>query len=175
MPALGALFSVPNVASADAIVALEGTVLRAAEASLHDVAAGMRFMQLVEGKLRHRKVPHTEAALARQAMWCPVSVQEYEQVARQGDSVDVVTLRLVGMPVVRGLTWGIGEYCVPRCDCGRTFQAPFQPRSAPALQRSSATVIGIFARQAHLLSLYLTSYWMMAGAWARRQQHTAWT
>ena len=64
----GAVFSVPNVASADAILALAGTVLRAAEASLHDVAAGMRFMKLVEGKLRRRKVPRTEAALARQSM-----------------------------------------------------------------------------------------------------------
>ena len=72
MLALGALFSLPNVPSADAIVALEGTGLRAAEASLHDAAAGMRFMQLVEGKLRRRKVPRTEAALARHAMWCPV-------------------------------------------------------------------------------------------------------
>jgi hypothetical protein len=78
----GALFSLPSVPSADAIVALEGTGLRAAEASLHDAAAGMRFMQLVEGKLRRRKVPRTESALARQAMWCPVSMQEHEQVPR---------------------------------------------------------------------------------------------
>ena len=113
MLAPGALFSVPNAASAGAIVALEGTVLRAAEASLHDVAAGMRFMQLVEGKLRRRKVPRTEAALARQAMWCPVSAQAYEEVAREVEAVDVVTLRPLGMPMVRGLI-DLGDWRVMR-------------------------------------------------------------
>ena len=41
--ALGALFSMPNVASADAIVALQGTGLRAVEASLHDLCRGHAF------------------------------------------------------------------------------------------------------------------------------------
>ena len=73
----------------------------------------MRFMQLVEGKLRRRKVPRTEAALARQAMWCPVSAQAYEEVAREGEAVDVVTLRPLGMPMVRDLL-DLGDWRVMR-------------------------------------------------------------
>jgi hypothetical protein len=65
--ALGTVFSVPNVPSADAILALEGTFMGASEGSLHDAAEGMHFMQVVKGKLRRRK------GAAHRSGTCPAS------------------------------------------------------------------------------------------------------
>ncbi|MFM7980892.1 MAG: hypothetical protein ACKPKO_16395, partial [Candidatus Fonsibacter sp.] len=95
----GQVFSVPNVTLAFALPLLDTCALSAADGLLHCSADGMCFMQLVEGKLRKRRMPCTAAARHRLTMWCPVTVQLYnaettEVVARDaGEHATTYCLR----------------------------------------------------------------------------------
>jgi hypothetical protein len=106
----GQVFSVPMFrAPGDFAAALENTSLHAADSVLQQVPHTVQYMQLVEAKLRRRKLPNTEGARLRRFMWCPASVQLLEEahVLEAGERGTApghtVVLTPCGTPVVRDL------------------------------------------------------------------------
>ena len=55
-------FSLPSLADADALAALEGVTLVKADAALHKAAEGLQFLQVVGDNVRRRTMPRIEAA-----------------------------------------------------------------------------------------------------------------
>jgi hypothetical protein len=105
----GQVFSMHIVTNVSALALVDTCALAEADALLHNFADGMRFMQLVEGKLRRRKVPCTVAARDRLSTWCPVSAQVLNAdttrafLSEAPDHVDTLSLRPDGAPVVRDM------------------------------------------------------------------------
>jgi hypothetical protein len=93
----GQIFSLPSVD--DYTMALEhsacGTLANASNA-LYASASKVLFFEVIEDKLRRRKVALTDRSRERQGMQCPASVQFYEGVHKE----DGATLRLNGNPEV---------------------------------------------------------------------------
>ena len=105
----GQLFSFPIVDDVAVLTCLETSALVSADAQLHEAGMAVQFMQLVEGRLRRRKLPCTESARLRRGMWCPVSVQLFsaetpmQPVWSPDGDVQTTTVRPQGTPVVRDI------------------------------------------------------------------------
>ncbi|MFM6581338.1 MAG: hypothetical protein ACKPIX_17550, partial [Dolichospermum sp.] len=76
----GTLCSLPALAPALVDGIASAMPLENADAALHAAAPSLVFMEVVETRVRRRRVARTARTIAREAMWCPVAVQLYEPV-----------------------------------------------------------------------------------------------
>ena len=77
------------------------SALAAADALLYATADSVLYFEVVENRLRRRKLPGTDLARARQRTMYPASCQMYDAVTGDTPTLHGLALRPRGLPCVR--------------------------------------------------------------------------